>query len=411
VHTLGVLGLRLRRLPATIQVLVLGTFVNNLGMMITPYLTLVLAKRLFFSPAEIGNVFGVYGVGGLLAVVLGGRLSDALGRRMTLFLSMSGAGALAVSLPWVISFKAGFLIAVFFLGLLTESFRPVSSALIADFIAPDERQFAFSSMRVAAACGGLLGVSAGGTLFELKWAWIFYLDGATSLAFGLVALLFMRDCRPKENTKAIPDFDPRSSTRNILKNQYVAILLALFANLCLAFVYVTYSTVLPLAITSQGVYDGHMVGALLAINPLLILIAELPLIHHVSKYRRLKIAALGSALVGMGLGMSGLGKHWSWFALTISLWTLGEILALPQIMSFIMDQAPGNRRGTVIGFYSMTWRLAFIFGPMVLVNLFYSLPARIFWWMLPLAVLPSVFILFLLNYRFEVERFTPRRAI
>jgi MFS family permease len=77
----------LRALPRGAWMLFLGTFLNKVGTFVVPFLTLYLTRQ-GYSLAEAGVALGAYGVGNLVAGVIGGHLADHFGRRATIMLSL-----------------------------------------------------------------------------------------------------------------------------------------------------------------------------------------------------------------------------------------------------------------------------------------------------------------------------------
>src|SRR3954467_1511912 len=122
--------------------------------------------------------------GGLL--LLGGRLSDVLGRRR---LFMAGLGLFAVaSLAGGLSTSPGMLIAVRTVqGVGAALLSPAALALLTvTFPAGRERNIALAVWGALAAVGGTLGVVAGGVLVDSAgWQWIFFVN----VPFALLALL------------------------------------------------------------------------------------------------------------------------------------------------------------------------------------------------------------------------------
>jgi EmrB/QacA subfamily drug resistance transporter len=122
--------------------------------------------------------------GGLL--LLGGRLSDVLGRRR---LFMAGLGLFAVaSLAGGLSTSPGMLIAVRTVqGVGAALLSPAALALLTvTFPAGRERNIALAVWGALAAVGGTLGVVAGGVLVDAAgWQWIFFVN----VPFALLALL------------------------------------------------------------------------------------------------------------------------------------------------------------------------------------------------------------------------------
>src|SRR5437667_2180157 len=82
----------LKALPRTAWILFLGVFLNKFGTFVVPFLTLYLTRQ-GYSLASAGVAIGAYGVGHLIASLLGGHLADTIGRRKTIVLSMFSAAA------------------------------------------------------------------------------------------------------------------------------------------------------------------------------------------------------------------------------------------------------------------------------------------------------------------------------
>ena len=87
--------------------------------------------------------------------------------------------------------------------------------------------------------------------------------------------------------------------------------------------------------------------------------------------------------------LRGVFPHWAWYLFTVSLWTIGEILTLPQQMSFIADWAPPAARGRYMALYSATWSVGFALNPILLLPLHARLGDRTFWPLLLLLLGPA----------------------
>ena len=87
----------LGRLPRGAWILFLGTFLNKFGTFVLPFLAIYMTG-LGFSTFQAGLAIGAYGVGTLIACLLGGYLADNLGRRRTIVLSMFSAAVVMLCL-------------------------------------------------------------------------------------------------------------------------------------------------------------------------------------------------------------------------------------------------------------------------------------------------------------------------
>ena len=79
------------------------------------------------------------------------------------------------------------------------------------------------------------------------------------------------------------------------------------------------------------------------------------------------VAALVVAawLVGMGYGLAAISSTLPLYALTVAIWTLGEIAAAAVAPSVVADLSPVELRGLYQGVFGAAWGLSFFVGPMI----------------------------------------------
>ena len=370
----------LRRLPRTVQLLVAGTFINRLGSLIVPYLTLVLNREFHLSETQTGLLVAAYGGGTIVAMLAGGQLTDRLGRRRTLLVSLIGGGLLAIAMGSSSSVRVFTPLLIAF-AFLADLYRPASSAIVADLLPSAERALGYAAIRMAINLGFGCGVMVGGFLADVSWRLLFWGDGATTLLFGLLVYLLMPETQDRASAvTAAPAGHP------LRDRVFVLLLLSTFVY-CLAF-YADF-IVLPLTVTGSAGYPAYVFGFVVSVNGFLIAAFELTLVDWLRRFRRLRVAGLGVLLTAAGLGIMGLYMHWACFLVAMVLVTLGEIFTLPQQSAFVTDWAPPEVRGRYLGAWSASWGLGAAVAPMVLLPFHARLSERVFWGLLGLLILPS----------------------
>src|SRR5678816_3908251 len=85
-------------LPRTFWVLCAGMFVNRCGAFVVPFLSVYLTQVRGESIASAGVVAALYGLGAMLASLLGGYCADHFGRRATMLTALAGGGAGMIAL-------------------------------------------------------------------------------------------------------------------------------------------------------------------------------------------------------------------------------------------------------------------------------------------------------------------------
>ncbi|HEY3121016.1 MAG TPA: MFS transporter [Vicinamibacteria bacterium] len=381
---------RIRRLPRPVPVLVLGTFVNKLGSFIIPFLAIVLHREFHASDETVATLLFAYGAGSIGSILAGGQLTDRMGRRFTLMLSLFGGGSLAVTMAFAPSLRA-FAVLLVLSGFVAELYRPAASAIIGDALPSADRVIGFAALRTAINLGFALGAALGGLIADWNWRLLFVLDGLTTIGYGALVGRYVTETAPGTATER-----RRQAASQTPWRDGVFLLVAAVA-FDFALVFFVHISVLPLTITVSAGYPAGVFGALIGVNGLLIALFEVPIVDHLRRFRRLRVAAVGMALTGVGFAMVGVAMHWAGFLAAVLVFTAGEILYTPQQMAFVADWAPPAARGRYLSFYQATFGLAFALNPVLLLPLHARLGEARFWPLLLALAAPAVALLLRLD--------------
>jgi len=401
------------RFPRPVRLLLAGTLVNKLGTFILPYLALVLLRDFRLDERHAARLLFAYGLGSVVSILAGGVLTDRLGRRRTLLLSLVGSGLLAVAMGAAPSPRAFVPLLVAF-GFLADLYRPAASSMIGDLLPSAQRASGFAGLRMAVNLGWAAGTAVGGLLADWSWRLLFLGDGLTTLAYGVLVYFAIPESRPQEGARpeearavtgaslppagAPPPRPPRpvfaAPTNPLLDGVYLQVTSVAFL---VTLVFSSNLCVMPLTVTQTARYPAVVFGLLAAVNGVLVALFEISIVEHLRPFRRLRLAAAGTLLIGLGFGMIGLVMHWAWFLLAVLVFTTGEILASPQQMAFVADWAPPRARGRYLSLYQATWSIGFAIAPSLFLPSHAALGERRFWALMPLVVLPGVFVLLRLD--------------
>jgi len=396
------------RFPRPVRLLLVGTLVNKLGTFIVPYLTLVLLRDFRMAEGEVALLLFAYGAGSVVSILAGGVLTDRLGRRRTLLLSLLGSSALAVAMGLLPSARFFVPLLVAF-GFIADLYRPAASAVIGDLLPSSERATGFAGLRMAVNLGWASGTALGGLLADWDWRLLFLGDGLTTLAYGVLVYFMIPETRP---AASIPVAAPEASeatgperlpSHKVARRQSTSpfadavFLESVAVSFLFTLIFCSHLVVLPLTVTQSAGYPAVVFGLMAALNGILVALFEITIVAKLRRFRRLRLAALGYALAALGFGMIGLVMHWAWFLLAVLVFTLGEILSAPQQMAFIADWAPPEARGRYLSLYQATWSIAFAVNPALTLPLHAALGERLFWGLMPLVALPGVIVLLRLD--------------
>lgn len=359
----------MRSLPRAAWVLFFGTFLNKFGAFVVPFLTLYLTQQ-GYSVTDAGIAIGAYGVGGLFASLLGGHLADKMGRRETIALSMFSGAATMMLLSQAHQF-ALIVTLTALAGLTSEFYRPASSALLTDLVPPAQRVTAFATLRMAFNAGFAFGPAMAGLLAACGYFWLFAGDAATSVLYGLVALMALPRGEHNPLTNA-----PWSAALKVLRSdRQLHQLLA--ANFVIGLVFFQVASTFGLYVTQLG-FSPATYGVLVSLNGALVVLVELPLTTVTRRFPTRHVMAAGYVIAGVGFALNYFARTVPALTACVVIFTLGEMITMPMASAYMADLAPANMRGRYLGVSALTWSVALIIGPGLGMKLFAVNPA-LYW--------------------------------
>ncbi len=344
-------------LPRSYWALWVGLLVNRVGSFVVPFLSLYLTRERGISVAEAGGLVSLWGLGAIGAGPVSGVVSDRLGRRAALFVSLLGGAVLTMALGFVSS-PALLGPLVFGVGFIGEIYRPASHAVIADVVPPEDRVRAFGLLYWAVNLGVAIGLALAGLMASVSYVLLFVGDGITSLVFAWVVWRFVPETRPASNPETV---------RQVLHGLVVPLrdrvfLPFLLLHVALATIFFQFQLALPVDMADHGVSPAGY-GFLMALNGAIIVVLQPLAARWISRRDPGRIMAVGCALIGLGFGMNALHHTVGWYAFAIVVWTVGEIAYLPVISTVPAELAPEALRGRYQGAYSLAWSVAAFVAP------------------------------------------------
>jgi predicted MFS family arabinose efflux permease len=346
----------LRGLPAEVWVLFAANLVNRIGTMALPFLVLYLTRSLGFPPGRAGAYVALYGICGLVVSPLGGRLSDRLGPLRVMQASLAASGVALLMYPLARG-PASVALMTALWAAAGEVFRPASLAAVTDIVTPEQRRTAFSLNRLAINLGMSIGPALGGFLAAKSFGLLFLADGATSLAAAAVLLFAPWRVRHRA-ARSAEAAAPRTGWAKDRRLVYF-----LLAMLPVTIVFFQHEAAMPLFLVQGLALSERVYGLLFTLNTLLIVTLEVPLNAWMADWPHRYSLAIGAVLFGIGFGLLAVAKGVATVAMTVVVWTFGEMTLLPAMAAYVAEIAPEDRRGEYMGLYTMAFGLAFTIGP------------------------------------------------
>ena len=341
-----------------IWILTLITFINRAGTMVLPFLSKYLREDLDFSYNQVKWILISFGLGSIVGSWLGGKLSDKIGFYKIMIFSLMTSGIAFFGLQFVTSFE-GLLVAMFFIMVVADMFRPAMFVSLGAYAKPENRTRALTLVRLAINLGFAAGPALGGLLImTVGYKGLFWVDGATCI---LAILIFWIKVKEKKKSKYTDKEHPGEIlTNSVFKDRPFWIFLG--ATLITGILFFQLFTTIPLYHKEQFNLSELQTGLLLTLNGVLIFFLEMPIVSYIERHKinKLKVITLGCLAMAISMYLL-LVNQWAGILIIMMLFmTFGEMFVFPFSNSFAMSRAPKGHEGRYMAIFTMSYSLAHI---------------------------------------------------
>jgi len=350
--------------PLAVKAIFGGVFINRVGGFLNIFLVLFLTSK-GRSAAEAALALGVYGIGGVAGVLIGGVLARRLGARNATVLSMGSSAVLTASLLYLPSYPS-LLVVVTAVGLISQLFRPASATLLSELTPQNRQVMIFAMYRFGLNLGATAAPLLGFGLYNLghhRYTLLFWGEATVAALYAVLAMVALpsRAAEPSAAVGGGP-VEPAAGYAAMLRDRrYLLYLVATFFN---AAVYLQYLSVLPLDIKARGVALIWYTGAV-ALNGLLVIAFELPLTKISQRWPSKVTVVLAFGLAGIGVGCYGLPLGPAVIIIGTLIWTVAEVIGAPTVFAYPGMAGPPRLKPYYIGGFQFMFGLGSAVGPMV----------------------------------------------
>jgi predicted MFS family arabinose efflux permease len=362
--------------------------------MVLLFTSLYLTRELNFTIAEAGVSLSFYGIGSVLGSYAGGWLTDRKNFFDIMIFSLVSCGLI---LLLMLTTKSPFLITtiIFLYAFAADIFRPANSKAIAAYSTPENRTRSVSLVRLAINLGFSFGPAAGGFIaLYFGYKWLFVVDSLTSFIAAFMLYVYLP--RQKDEIR-----DPGSVVLGDTKTSAYRDVPYLFFILLVAFYGMGFFQLfasIPQYFNKECHYTEDTIGLLLALNGLLVVLIEMPLVTFLEKRQRIfPFIVTGTLFIPLALLILLFGKGILMFAVIYTfIITLSEIFAMPFMMNYSLSRPKKERQGQYSALYSISYGLANIAAPLIGLGIAgkYGFD-KMFWFFIVLSSLTAIGFIFL----------------
>jgi MFS family permease len=326
-------------------------FVNVARAMTLSFLAIKLQQSFGLGPAMIGVLLGIGPLVGAIAAPFAGSLSDKVGRKTVLTLTLLSM-ALAMAGMGIAETILAFCLAQIVAAVAVAINEPVSRALMSD-VCPEPMRLKYFSWRYAAinfgfAVGPLIGIAAGAASTML-----FVIAGVVYALFALALyLLKVPVHQGNEETACAPRISILQSIKTAIRDPRLAFFVG--GGTLLVAVYGQWSATLAPYLACNISGGVEIFAYIVSINGAVVLLGNPFARRFIERVGARNAMVIGCLLFLAGeLGFLASSGLWS-LVLSMAIFTIGEILVVPSEYMLVDGIANDRNRGSYFGAHSFS---------------------------------------------------------
>ncbi len=364
--------------PFWIQTLVI--FIDRIGgSLLYPFFALYITSRFNVGMTEVGILFAILSVSSFIGSILGGAITDRIGRRKLIIFSLLTTSLSSVLLGLVSDLQTFYLLA-FIMGILTDSGGPAYQAMTADLLPEEKRTSGFGIIRVAFNVSAAIGPALGGFIATRSYLALFLADAVISLITAWIAYKYLPESMPPPH----PDAEHVSLGRTFLGYLDVfrdrLFLLYISACILLGLVYMNLGTTLGVYLRdSQGIPTSGY-GLLLTMNAVMVVLMQFWITRKIEHHPPMLLMAIGMVLTMIGFLLYGFDGGYPLFILAMMILTIGEMVWAPVQNTLVAMFSPEDMRGRYMAIFGFSWSIPFATGPYLAGIVMDNLDPHLIWY-------------------------------
>jgi MFS transporter, DHA1 family, tetracycline resistance protein len=311
------------------------------------------------EPFTIGLLVATYSLMQLVFSPLWGRVSDRVGRKPVLIVSLVGSavGALLTGLAptlWVL-----------FLGRIIDGISggsiSVAQAAATDVAPPEQRARLLGLLGAAFGVGFVAGPALGGLAALGGKPLPFLLAAAIAGVNALVAVRRLPETNPHGRRVARGAAAPASTSDRVLSQPVLRLVAVAFLALV---AFSAFEATFSLLGERRFGLDLASAGAVFAAIGIVLVVVQGGVIHPlVSRFGEIPVLRAGLVLDGLGLLALAVATTWPRLVGALLLLVVGQGLVTPTLSSVVAGRAAAGRRGSVLGVQQSAGAAARVAGP------------------------------------------------
>ncbi len=350
--------------PPLFWIIVVTLFIDSIGStLLFPFFALYITQKFGVGMTEAGVLLGMSSLFGLIGSVIGGALTDKLGRRQLILFGLVFSALSSLLFGLASDVKMLYFLVVI-VGLLSRVSTPAHDAMMADILPEDKRQEAFGITRVVGNYAWIFGTALGGLIAARSFLALFVIDAILSLTVAVILYRFLPETKPSVHTevkKGESFLSTITGYRLVLRD--LAYMGFTLAGMIVLVVYQQQYGALAVYLRNVHQISSKSYGLILAMEGLEVVLFQIWISRAIRKYPPFLMMMLGALFFMVGFAMIGFVSGLEFFILAAIIITIGEMIMFPTNKALAVNFAPPEMRGRYMAVYDLGWTIPATLGP------------------------------------------------
>jgi MFS family permease len=340
-----------------------GMLISTVGSsMIWPFLMIYVRQRVDLPLTQVASLMTINATASLFAAFIAGPITDRVGRKWVMVISLAGNGAVYFFMGNAHSYLS-FAILMILSGTFNPLYRVGADAMLADLIPSEKRPDAYALMRLSNNAGIAVGPMIGGFLSSISYSITFFLAGSGMLIYSLLIAFFAQETLPQKFIPPEHVFKTFGGYIQVLRdNQFLSFVgVFILAQMCAVLMWI----LMPVYANEIYKVSESQYGFIPTTNALMVVFLQVYVTHITKRYRPLPVMALGTFFYTIGVGSVAFSHSFIGFWISIVIMTIGELILMPTASAYVAGLAPPDMRGRYMSIAGLTWSAAAGIGPLM----------------------------------------------
>lgn len=323
-------------------------FLNAVSLVSILHLPLYLSSHLSYSIYQIGLAVSAVSIGQMIGSFISGKLSQWMSKQTLIYTSLIVIICCNLCLYIIANFSY-FMLTLAVMGLSSGLLKPYLNFYILQSSPEADKARINGLYRLIINIGvGVAGL-IGGIISTFEY----------NLIFVISALLTMTACffnfllKPFRDASESPKTKQQKQNKSVVASKPIKEIILLLCIVVLNnLVFGQLGSNYPIYLEQYFSMSALTFGYLITFNTVLIILLQVPLLSYLKKYNNYLVTSIGSLLLCSSMLPLLIGEHWGLVIISVTMWTLGEIIALSCVFALFFNLNNNTNADSLAWYYA-----------------------------------------------------------